>query len=50
MGIFAFRRMREQEAANAVAPVLLTPKKKPKRKPKSNGNNNSHNSRKQYSE
>ncbi len=50
MGIFAFRRMREQEAANEVAPVLLTPKKKPKRKPKSNGNNNSHNSRKQYSE
>ncbi len=46
MGIFAFRRMREQEAANEVAPVLLTPKKKPKRKPKSNGNNNSHNSRK----
>ena len=29
MGIFAFRRMREQEAANEVAPVLLTPKKKP---------------------
>jgi|TARA_Y100000401_G_scaffold29871_1_gene21806 hypothetical protein len=50
MGIFAFRRMREQEAANEVAPVLLTPKKKPKRKPKSNGNNNSHNSRKQHSE
>ena len=49
MGIFAFRRMREQEAANEVAPVLLTPKKKPKRKPKSNGNNNSHNSRKQHS-
>ena len=49
MGIFAFRRMREQEAATAVAPVLLTPKKKPKRKPKSNGNNNSHNSRKQHS-
>ena len=46
MGIFAFRRMREQEAANEVAPVLLTPKKKSKRKPKSNGNNNSHNSRK----
>ena len=50
MGIFAFRRMREQEAANEGAPVLLTPKKKPKRKPKSNGNNNSHNSRKQHSE
>ena len=50
MGIFAFRRMREQEAANEVAPVLLKPKKKPKRKPKSNGNNNSHNSRKQHSE
>ena len=50
MGIFAFKRMREQEAANEVAPVLLTPKKKPKRKPKSNGNNNSHNSRKQHSE
>ena len=30
MGIFAFRRMREQEAAKEVAPVLLTPKKKPK--------------------
>ena len=28
MGIFAFRRMREQEAAKEVAPVLLTPKKK----------------------
>ncbi len=50
MGIFAFRRMREQEATKKVAPVLLTPKKKPKRKPKSNGNNNSHNSRKQHSE
>ena len=50
MGIFAFRRMREQEATKEVAPVLLTPKKKPKRKPKSNGNNNSHNSRKQHSE
>ena len=50
MGIFAFRRMREQEATKEVAPVLLPPKKKLKRKPKSNGNNNPHNSRKQHSE
>ena len=47
MGIFAFRRMREQEAANEVAPVLLTSNKKPKRKPKtkSNGNHDRRNSR-----
>ena len=49
MGIFAFRRMREQEATKAVAPVLL---KKTKRKPKlkQNGNNDRRNSRGSISE
>ena len=42
MGIFAFRRMREQEATKLVAPVIS---KKTKRKPKlkQNGNNNRRN-------
>ena len=37
MGIFAFRRMREQEAAKLVAPV---PQTKTKRKPKQKTNGN----------
>ena len=49
MGMFAFKRMREQEATKSVAPALLIPKKKPKRKPKPNGSNDTHNSRKQHS-
>ena len=44
MGIFAFRRMREQEATKQVAPEPL---KKTKRKPKlkQNGNHDNINSR-----
>ena len=44
MGIFAFRRMREQEATKQVAPEPL---KKTKRKPKlkQNGNHDNSNSR-----
>jgi hypothetical protein len=49
MGMFAFKRMREQEATKLVAPALLTPKKKSKRKPKPNGSNDPHNSREQHS-
>ena len=43
MGIFAFRRMREQEATKQVAPAPL---KKTKRKPKqkTNGNHDRRNS------
>jgi len=43
MGMFAFRRMREQEATKQVAPVPL---KKTKRKPKlkENGNHDRRNS------
>lgn len=43
MGIFAFRRMRKQEATKSVAPV---PQQKTKRKPKtkSNGNHDRRNS------
>ena len=43
MGIFAFRRMRAQEATKAVAPVPLKNKRKPKLK--TNGNNDRRNSR-----
>ena len=44
MGIFAFRRMREQDATKSVAPV---PQTKTKRKPKtkSNGNHDRRDSR-----
>jgi hypothetical protein len=48
MGMFAFKRMREQEAAKSVASVQ--PTKKRKRKPKTNGSNDTHNSRKQHSQ
>ncbi len=43
MGMFAFKRMREQEATKSVAPAPL---KKTKRKPKlkQNGNNDRRNS------
>ncbi len=47
MGIFAFRRLREQEAAKVAS---VPPKAKKKTKlPKVNGDNNSSNSRKRYS-
>jgi len=46
MGMFAFKRMREQEAAKTVAPVLL---KKKKTKVKQNGNHDRRNSRRSIS-
>ena len=46
MGIFAFKRMREQEAAKAVVSV---PTKKKKSKVKENGNHDRRNSRRSIS-
>ena len=45
MGLFAFKRAREKEAAGLVVSKPATKKKKPK----TNGNNITHNDRKQHS-
>ena len=45
MGLFAFKRAREKEAAATVASKPSTKKKKPK----TNGTNITHNDRKQHS-